>query len=154
MARARPSQYPGAGDESGELAEIKVAVDAEASGCGMSAGEFAEGHGHGPRNEGGGDEAENGCGPGDFHGCAGAEEKAGADGASDGDHGHLSGGQLVAESFFVNGWRRGQCSTISKRHGNDQTQCGVESPRYREVSTVTDESAVSRGSESGRNSIP
>ena len=114
----------GAGNESGELIEVEVAVDTEASGGGMSAGEFAEGHGDGPRNEGGGDEAEDGGGAGDFHGGAGAEEEAGADGASDGDHGHLSGGELVAESFFVDGWHRRQWSTISKRDGNDQTQCG------------------------------
>ena len=72
----------------------------------MSASEFTEGHGNGPGNEGGGDEAEDGGGPGDFHSGAGAEKEAGADGAADGDHRHLSGGELVAESFFVNGGRR------------------------------------------------
>ena len=91
----------GAGDESDEMVEIEVAVDAEGSGGGMGAGEFAEGHGDGPVDEGGGDEAEDGGGAGDFHGGAGAEEEAGADGASDGDHGHLSGGELVVEAFFV-----------------------------------------------------
>src|ERR1039458_295339 len=96
----------GAGDVSGELVEIKIAVNSETSGSGMGAGEFAEGHGHGPSDEGGGDEAEDGGGPGDFHGGAGAEEESGADGASDGDHGHLSGGELVAEAFFVDGSRR------------------------------------------------
>ena len=52
------------------------------------------------------EEAEDGGGAGDFHGGAGAEEQAGADGASDGDHGHLSGGELVAEAFFVDRWCR------------------------------------------------
>ena len=93
----------GAGDESGERVEVEIAVDAETAGGGMSAGEFAEGHGDGPVDEGGDEKTEDGGGAGDLHGRAGAEKKAGADGASDGDHGHLSGGELVAEAFFVTG---------------------------------------------------
>ena len=96
----------GAGDVSGEGVEVEVAVDAEASGGRMGAGEFAEGHGDGPVDERGGDKAEDGGGSGDFHGGAGAEEESSADRASDGDHGHLSGGELVAEAFFVDGCGR------------------------------------------------
>ena len=94
-----------AGDVSGEGVEVEVAVDTEASGGRMGAGEFAEGHGDGPVDEGGGDEAENGGWTGDFHGSTRAEEEAGADGASDRNHRHLCRGELVAEAFFVDGER-------------------------------------------------
>ena len=94
----------GAGDESGPLVEVEVSVDAEGTGGGMSAGEFAEGQGDGPADEGGEDKAEDDGGPGELNGGGGAEEESGADGAADGDHGHLSGGELVAKAGL---WVRG-----------------------------------------------
>src|SRR4029077_14283759 len=69
----------GAGDVSGEGVEVEVTVDAEASGGGMRACECTKDKGDGPVNEGGGDEAKDGGGTGDFHGSAGAEEESGAD---------------------------------------------------------------------------
>ena len=99
-----PTQYP-AREESGVGVEVEVAVDPERSGGGMRASQFAQCHGDGPVDEGGGEKAEDGCGSGDFYGGAGTEQQAGADGASDADHGHLSGGELVMETFFVNLWR-------------------------------------------------
>ena len=95
----------GAGNEAGPVVEVEVSIDAEGTGGGMSAGEFAEGQGDGPTDEGGEDEAEDDGGSGEFDGGGGAEEKSGADGTADGDHGHLSGGELVAEAGLgVRGW--------------------------------------------------
>ena len=64
----------------------------------MSAGKLAKGEGDGPTDEGGEDEAEDDGGSGEFDGGGGAEEESGTDGPADGDHGHLSGGKLVAEA--------------------------------------------------------
>src|ERR1039458_1345441 len=113
METAMASQYPArgnnpaprAGNEAGPVVEVEVAIDAEGTGGGMSAGEFAEGEGDGPTDEGGEDEAEDDGGSGEFNGGGGAEEESGADGTADGDHGHLSGGELVAEAGLgVGGW--------------------------------------------------
>ncbi len=112
----------GAGDESSEGADVEFAVDAETSGGGMSAGQFAEGHGDGPVDEGGGQKAEDSGGAGDLHSRARSKEQAGSDGASNGDHRHLPGGQLVVEAGLVCGRRRSggvgrQGSKISKKSG-------------------------------------
>src|ERR1700676_3121705 len=45
------------------------------------------------------------AGSGEFDGGGGAEEESGADGTADGDHGHLSGGELAPEAGLgVRGW--------------------------------------------------
>ena len=67
----------------------------------MCAGQFAQSHGDRVCDEGGDDVAEDHAGTGDFEGGGRAEKKACADGAADGDHGHLSGGELVVEPLFV-----------------------------------------------------
>ena len=82
----------------------------------MHAGQFAESHGYGVGDEGGDDVAEDYAGAGDFEGGGGAEKKSGADGAADGDHGHLSGGELVVETLFVDlVWATSGAE--GKRHG-------------------------------------
>ena len=70
---------------------------------------FSESHGDGVGNEGGDEVAEDDAGAGDFEGGGGAEEKAGADGAADGDHGHLADGELMVETLFVGEVRSGGC---------------------------------------------
>jgi len=117
-----------AGYETGPVVEVAVSIDAEGAGGGMSAGEFAEGEGDRPTNEGGEDEAEDDCGSGEFDGGGSAEQESGADGTTDGDHGHLSSGELAAEAglgvdrtlfagFWVRGWSRheGSYSYIRSR---------------------------------------
>jgi hypothetical protein len=52
-------------------------------------------------NEGGDDVAEDDAGAGNLEGGGRAQEKSGADGAADRNHGHLSGGELMVETFFV-----------------------------------------------------
>ncbi len=95
----------GAGDEARPVIEVEVSIDTEGTGGGMSAGEFAEGERDGPADESGEDEAEDDGGAGEFDSCGSAEEESGADGAADGDHGHLSGGELMAESgLWVRRW--------------------------------------------------
>ncbi len=74
----------------------------------MGASKFAQGHGYCPVDKSGCEKAEDSRGAGDLHGCSGPEKKPGADGAADGDHGHLRGGELVAESFFVELSRSGR----------------------------------------------
>ncbi len=64
----------------------------------MRAREFAEGERDGPTDEGGEYETEDDGGAGELDGGGCAEQESGADGAADGDHGHLSGGELVAEA--------------------------------------------------------
>jgi len=61
----------------------------------MGAGEFAKSHSDGSSNQGGSQKADDGG--------AGAEQKPGADGAADSDHGHLPGAELLAEPFFIGG---------------------------------------------------
>src|SRR5580700_7208626 len=71
----------GASDESEKGVEIKLAINAERSGSGVSASQFAESHGKGEVAEGGDDEAENGSGSGDLHRRTGTEQKTGANGS-------------------------------------------------------------------------
>src|ERR1019366_4642120 len=73
----------GAGNEAGPLVEVEISIDAEGAGCGMGAGELAEREGDGPADEGGEDEGEDDRGSGKRDGGGRAEEKAGADRASD-----------------------------------------------------------------------
>ncbi len=107
----------GARDESSEVVEIKIAIDAEAAGGGMGTGQFAESHGDRPVDEGGGDKTKNGRGSCDLHGCAGAKEKTGTDGTSDRDHGHLSGAELVAKAVFIRGRVVNLWWGVRRRHG-------------------------------------
>jgi hypothetical protein len=67
----------------------------------MCTGQFVEGHGDSPVDEGRGNKTKNGGGARDFHGGAGPEQKSGANGSADGHHGHLPGGELVVKPFFV-----------------------------------------------------
>ena len=73
----------------------------------MGAGEFAQGHGHCPVDKGGCEKAEDGSGTSNLHGRAGPEKQSGTDRAADGNHGHLRGGELAAEPFFVELQRSG-----------------------------------------------
>ncbi len=66
----------------------------------MRAGEFSESEGDGPADEGGESKAENDGRARKLDGWSGAEQEAGADRASDGNHGHLSGAELVAKAGF------------------------------------------------------
>ncbi len=84
----------------------------------MHAGQFAESHGDGVGDESGDDVAEDYAGAGDFEGGGGAEKKPGADGAADRHHGHLSGGELMVETLFVDLILRTISGTRSgERHG-------------------------------------
>jgi len=74
----------------------------------VHAGELAEGHGNRVRDEGGDDIAEDHAGTGDFEGGGGAEKQSGADGAADGDHGHLAGSELMVETLFVDDFLGGE----------------------------------------------
>jgi len=80
------------------VVEVEVPVNAEGTGGGMSAGEFAYGERDGPADEGGENEAEDDGGPGEFDGGGSAEEESGADRAAHRDHGYLSGSELVMET--------------------------------------------------------
>ncbi len=66
----------------------------------MGAGEFSQGERDGPTDEGGQDEGEDDRGSSQRDSGCGAEEQSGADGAADGDHGHLSGGELAVQAGF------------------------------------------------------
>jgi hypothetical protein len=87
----------GAGNKSGIAVEVEISIDAKGTGGGMSAGEFAKRKRDGPTDKGSEDEAEDNGGSGEFDGGGRAEEQSGADGAADGDHRHLSGGEVVAK---------------------------------------------------------
>ena len=67
----------------------------------MQAGQLAQSHGDGVSDKGGDDVTQDHAGPGDFQSGGRAEEKSGADGAPDGNHGHLAGGKLMVEALFV-----------------------------------------------------
>src|ERR1700722_3372033 len=97
----------GASEKTGEGIEVKFAVNAKRSGGWMGARQFAQSHGDRKADESGGDEAENRSGSGNLHSGAGAEQNSSTDGAADSDHGHLSGSELMAESFFVGDCGRG-----------------------------------------------
>src|SRR5208337_3462984 len=56
----------GARNEAGPVVEVEVAIDAEGTRSGVSAGEFAQGQGDGPADEGGENEAEDDGGSGEF----------------------------------------------------------------------------------------
>ena len=93
----------------------------------MHAGKFAQSHGDRVCDEGGNDIAEDHAGAGHLERRGGAEEKSGADGAPDGDHGHLADGELMVEALFVSLFRsefgRGGLThggTITKKDGIDQ----------------------------------
>src|SRR5579885_1805375 len=77
-----------------------MSIDAKRTVVVMNAGEFSERHGDGVIDEGREQEAENDAGAGDLHGGGGAEKEACADRSPDGNHGHLSGAELVAKSLF------------------------------------------------------
>src|ERR1700722_13715904 len=79
----------------------------------MRTGQFAKRHGDGVGGEGGDDIAENDAGAGDLESGGGSEKQARADGAANGDHGHLSGGELVAKAVLLDfrdngGWRHAE----------------------------------------------
>src|ERR1700681_1317455 len=76
----------------------------------MGAGKVAEREGDGPTDEGCEHEAQDNGGPGEFDSSGGAEKQSGADGAADGNHSHLSGGELMAEAGL---WVTGLCVTGS-----------------------------------------
>ena len=67
----------------------------------MDARHLAERHGDRPRDHGSGDVGEDYGGSGDVDRGAGAEEQTGTDRAADGDHRHLAGGELPAQSRFA-----------------------------------------------------
>ena len=69
--------------------------------AGMHAGQFPKSHGDGVSDESSDDVAENYAGAGDLKGGSGTEQQASADRAADGDHGHLSGGEFVVETLFL-----------------------------------------------------
>jgi hypothetical protein len=105
------------------VVEVEVSIDAERTGGGMSAGEFAEGKRDGPTDEGGEDEAEDDGGSGEFDGGGGAEEESGADGTAYGDHGHLSGSQLAAEAGLgVRSWSGHEGSYSYTREGGQMAE--------------------------------
>src|SRR5580658_4589030 len=61
----------GAAEKSQILVEVEFAVEAERSGGGVHAGQFAQSHGDGVGDEGGDDVADDDAGSGDFESCGG-----------------------------------------------------------------------------------
>ena len=71
----------------------------------MRTGEFSQGESDNPTDEGRQSKTENDGGSRQFDGGSGSEQQTGPDGAADGDHGHLSGAELVAKAGFGLGTR-------------------------------------------------
>src|ERR1017187_7029341 len=65
-----------AGNESGPVIKVEVAIDAERTGSRMSAGQFAERQRDGPTDEGGKNEAQDHGGGGQFDGGRGTHRKS------------------------------------------------------------------------------
>jgi hypothetical protein len=68
----------------------------------MGAGEFAERHGYRVCDERSHDVAEDYAGACDFESGGGSQKESRSNGSADSDHGHLSSGELVMQSLFVN----------------------------------------------------
>ena len=83
----------------------------------MHAGQLSQSHGNGVSDKGGDDVTENHAGPGDFQSRSRAEEKSGSDGATDRNHGHLTDGKLMVETFFVNLFLGRLLLRFDERHG-------------------------------------
>ena len=120
------AQYPARQESSDRWSEIELSVDAEGSDSRMCAGQLSQSHGDGVGNEGGDDVAEDDAGSGNLEGRGRAQEKSGADQAADRNHGHLAGGELMMETFFVNLLLRSSSwSDEAGGMGNDNKSLGV-----------------------------
>src|ERR1700752_4440794 len=64
---------------------------------------FAQSHRHCPVDKSGCEKAEERNATSHLHGPTGPEKESRIDRATDGDHGHLRGGELVVESCFMEG---------------------------------------------------
>src|SRR5579884_39884 len=90
----------GAGDEARPVIHVHVAIDTKRPGSWMCARQLAQSHCRNPTDKCGKCETQNDGRPGEVHGGCRAEQQASPNRASDGNHGHLPGMQLVVQALF------------------------------------------------------
>ncbi|HST11650.1 MAG TPA: hypothetical protein VLL05_14845 [Terriglobales bacterium] len=103
-------------EKSCPVVEVEVSVHAERSGSGMSTGQLSDGAGDRKVDERSQKVTKNDCRPGQSDGAGRPKQEASADRAANGDHGNLSGAQLVTKSlFFVGVARVGHQETYTRK---------------------------------------